>query len=116
MAVVLGLLTGLTWYKGSWSFPYLLVLSIGFLTVGLVRPTLLKQVYLAWMTLAVTMGYFVTRIILTALFFGVFGSAGLVLRLVKKDMLDQRYEPEADTYWKPYSKPQDPRQRLERQF
>jgi hypothetical protein len=31
-------------------------------------------------------------------------------------MLDERYDADADTYWKPYDKPQDPKQRLERQF
>ncbi len=116
MAVVLGLLTALTWYKGSWSFPYLFGLALAFLVVGFVKPALLKYVYLGWMTLAVFLGFFMTRIILSLLFFTMFSFGALIVKITGKDMLDERYEPDADTYWKPYDKPQDQKQRLERQF
>ena len=80
------------------------------------KPLLLKPVYLGWMTIAVTMGYFVTRIILSVLFYGVFTIIGAIARLFNKDMLDQNYEANAETYWKKHEKPQDPKQHLERQF
>ena len=38
------------------------------------------------------------------------------LKITGKDMLDERYEPDADTYWKPYDRQQDQKQSLERQF
>ncbi len=116
MAVVLGLLAALTWYKGSWSFPYLLGLAIAFLGFGFTKPALLKPIYLGWMTLAVFLGFFMTRIILSVLFYTVFSIGGLIVKITGKDMLDEQYEPDAETYWKPYVKPQDPKQRLERQF
>ena len=116
MAVILGILTGITLYKGSWSFPYLLVLAIGFLVFGLIKPLLLRHIYLGWMAIAITMGYFVTRIILSILFYGVFTLIGFISRFFNKDMLDQNYEAKADTYWKEHEKPQDPKKHLERQF
>jgi hypothetical protein len=116
MAVVLGLLTALTWYKGSWSFPYLLLLTLAFAGFGAIKPTLLKPVYIGWMTLAIIMGYFMTRIILSLVFYSVFSIGGLILKILGKDMLDQHSEPEAETYWKPYRKSQSAKQHLERQF
>ena len=116
MAVVLGLFTIVTGYKGSWSFPYLLILTVAFVGFAFLRPTLLKPVYLGWMTLAVILGFFMTRVILSILFYGVFSVGGLIVRILRKDMLDQQYDPNAETYWKPYEKPQNPRQRLEKQF
>jgi uncharacterized membrane protein len=116
MAVILGILTGITLYTGSWAFPYLLVLAVGFLLVGIIKPTFLKKIYLGWMTIAITIGFFVTRIILSLLFYVVFTIVGIIARLVNKDMLDQEYEANAGTYWKKHEKPQDPRKHLERQF
>jgi hypothetical protein len=116
MAVVLGLLSILTWYKESWSFPYLLGLTVAFLGFGFLKPTLLKPVYIGWMTLAIFLGFFMTRIILSVLYYSVFSIGGLIIRITGKDMLDERYEADADTYWRPYVKPEDPKQRLERQF
>ncbi len=116
MAVILGILTGIILYKGSWSFPYLLVLAVGFLLVGLIKPLLLKKVYLGWMAIAITLGFFMTRIILSILFYGMFTITGVIARLFNNDMLDQKYEAKAETYWKKHEKPQDPKQRLEQQF
>jgi hypothetical protein len=116
MAVVLGLLTALTAYRHSGSFPYLLALAVAFLGFGLLKPAWLKQIYLGWMTLAFVMGYIMTRVILTLLFFIVFVPIGLIARITSKDMLDEHYEPDAATYWKPYAKRADPKKQLERQF
>lgn len=116
MAVVLGFLSALTWYKDSWSFPYLLGLAIAFLGFGLLKPTFLKPVYIGWMTLAIFLGFFMTRIILSLLYYSVFSIGGLIVRITGKDMLDERYDADAETYWKPYVKSQDPKRHLERQF
>jgi len=116
MAVILGVLACFTVYKHSWSFPYLLVLALGFLLLGIIKPLFLKHIYLGWMTLAIAMGFVVTKVILGILFFGVFTITGVIARLFNKDMLDQQYEADARTYWKPHEKRQDPRKQLEHQF
>ena len=116
MAIVLGILALLTGYKGSWSFPYILVLSVAFAGCAVLQPMLLKQIYLGWMTLAIVMGFFMTRVILSILFYSVFSIGGLITRVLKKDLLDQQYDPSAKTYWKPYNKPQNPKQKFEQQF
>lgn len=116
MTVVLGLLSALTWYHGSGSFPYLLGLTVAFLGFGFMKPMLLRPVYLGWMALAFVLGFVMTRVILSLMFYTVFSIGGLIIKILGKDMLDERYDPDADTYWKPYDKPQDPKMRMERQF
>jgi hypothetical protein len=65
---------------------------------------------------AITLGFFMTRIILSFLFYVVFTSVGLIARLVNRDMLDQQYDADATSYWKKHERPKDRRQHLERQF
>jgi hypothetical protein len=89
---------------------------VAFAAFGWLKPTLLKPVYIGWMTLALVMGFFMTRVILSILFYSVFSFGGLIIRIMRKDMLDQRYETDAETYWKPYARTQDAKTHLERQF
>lgn len=65
---------------------------------GLV-PKLLTPVYRAWMTLALFMGFVMTRVILTVLYLGLFTPIGVIARLLGKDLLQQRWHPQAQTYW-----------------
>ncbi len=116
MAIILGILTGITLYKGSWLFPYFLGLAGAFFVIGILKPILLKYIYLGWMAIAITMGFFVTKVILSIVFYGIFTIVGIIARLVNQDMLDQQYDPDAETYWKQHEKPQDSRKHLERQF
>ena len=116
MAVILGLLTCLAGYEDSWAAPYLAVLAVAFLLFGIIKPSFLKHVYLGWMALALVMGFYVTKIIMALLFYGMFTPMGVIGRLFTKDMLDEQADPQAQTYWQPYPKKQDPRKHLERQF
>lgn len=61
----------------------------------------LKKVYTVWMKGAGVIGHTVTTVVLTLLFYVVFGIAGIVLRLMGKDLLDQRIEPDRVSYWNP---------------
>ena len=116
MAVVFGLFSLLALYKASGAFAVVFLLCIGFGGIGIIRPLLLKKIYIGWMTLAVTMGYFMTRVILSIMFYGVFLIFGLIARIFNRDMLDQQYDAEATTYWTQREKPKDIKQHLEQQF
>ncbi|RPJ40592.1 MAG: hypothetical protein EHM19_13445 [Candidatus Latescibacterota bacterium] len=71
-----------------------------------------------WVLLKVghALGWFNTRLILTLIFYLVFTPIGLVLRLLGKDLLNRRIDPNAPTYWieKP-KEPSDPA-RYEKQY
>lgn len=116
MAVVFGIFSLIALYNKSGVFPYVFLLCLGFGFVGITRPLLLKKLYLGWMALALTLGFFMTKVILSLLFYSVFTIIGFIARLFNGDMLDQKYEAYASSYWKKKEKPKDFRQYLERQF
>ena len=116
MAVILGIFTIITWYKTSWIFPYVFLLALGFGFISIIRPGLLKKVYIGWMTLAITIGFFMTKVLLSFLFYTVFTVTSLISRIFTRDRLDQRYDADANTYWKQHEKPNDLKKHLERQF
>jgi hypothetical protein len=86
-------------WRGKSFFPYLYIASAVFLILGLVVPISLKSVHKVWMTLAAAMGWFMTRVILTILFFAVFTPIGAIARLLGKQFLDFRMDASRDTYW-----------------
>ena len=83
---------------------------------GLVAPRALGSVYRAWMTAAFVMGFVMTRLVLTAAFVLVFAPVGLVFRLLRRDVLDQRPDPAAPSYWIRRTDGPSGRERLERMY
>ena len=84
--------------------------------LGLAFPTLLKPLQKAWMTLAVLMGWVMTRVILSILFFFVLTPIGLTARLFGQRFLDRGPGRVADTFWRKRQPLPDEREMLEKQF
>jgi hypothetical protein len=84
-----------------------LALLIG--PLGLVRPRLVKPVYVGWSVLAFPVGWCISTVMLAVLFYGVFTPVGLLFRLVGRDVLARR-RPAVTTYWKPKLAARDPRE------
>ena len=66
----------------------LVIIGSIFITVGLIIPMLLKPVYLVWMTFALILGWVMTRIILSLLFYGIISPLGIFARILGKDFLN----------------------------
>lgn len=81
------------------SFPYFAYAGAGLALAGLILPVLLKPVYKVWMSFAVVMGFIMTRVILTIIYFGLFTPIALAAKLLGKDLLDERWDKNAGTYW-----------------
>jgi uncharacterized membrane protein len=111
--------TVIAWRRG-WSLEGLpLVFGVpgGLLVVaGLVVPSGLRRIYLGWMTLAVVMGYVMTRLILSVVFFLLMVPIGLALRLAGKDLLRLRRKPAGESYWLPRSEDAPLAERLRRYY
>jgi len=80
-----------------------LALAIG--PIGLIRPRAIRPVYLAAMALSLPIGWVVSRLILLAIFLGLFTPVALVFRLIGRDALDRPLRPDAPTYWEPKPPP-----------
>ena len=77
--------------------------------VGLISPSLLKWVYVAWMVVVFPIGWCVFQVLLATLYFGVITPLGLLMKLVGRDPLQLRPDPQATTYWNERAPSDDPR-------
>ncbi len=101
MAIVLAILATLIFLFGSHPERalWLSILSLLFLLFAILFPLLLKPLHTFWMGLAFFLGWFVSRILLTILFFMVITPIGLLLRLFGKDLLNLKIEKDKKSYW-----------------
>lgn len=99
IGIVLSLLGAALWWRGKDYFTYFLILSSAFVFLGLLLPTLLKPIQKAWMIFAVILGWFMTRVILSILFYFVFTSIGLAGKLFGKQFLDLKIDKSKKSYW-----------------
>jgi len=116
VGIVLGLLGGVLLWRGKDYYSYFLVISAALILSGLILPAVLKPFQKAWMALAVVMGWFMTRVILSILFYVLFTFIGLLGRLVGKDFIDTEMDKSRPSYWN-YRKPEKfTRDSYEKQF
>ncbi|MEM9596419.1 MAG: SxtJ family membrane protein [Acidobacteriota bacterium] len=87
------------WYKGFQWGMVLLVIGAPLILLGAVAPKALRPVYLAWMSMAVVLGFFVTRVLLTIFFFLVITPVGLFFKVIGRDALHRKLDRDGPTYW-----------------
>ncbi|HEX7343019.1 MAG TPA: SxtJ family membrane protein [bacterium] len=87
-----------------------------FFVPGLLFPSVLTPIFKLWLKLAAALAWFNTRLVLGLTFFLVFTPIGLILRLFRKDLIKERFDPQAKSYW--IDRPSAPfdRTRYEKQF
>ncbi len=83
---------------------------------GLILPNILKPLNKNWMTLAVILGWFMSRLILFILFYIVITPIGFFLRIAGKDFLNLRTDKNSDSYWEKREKRVKEKIDYERQF
>jgi len=83
---------------------------------GLILPNILKPLNKVWMTLAVILGWFMSRLILFILFYIVITPIGFFLRIAGKDFLNLRTDKNSDSYWEKREKTVREKIDYERQF
>ncbi len=102
MSLMLSAAAVYLWYSGAGhSIPAtLLVVVAGLVTCTVWFPALLKTVYKIWMTLALALGWLVSRLILVLIFFFVLSPLALLAKVSGKNFLDLKADPAKDTYWR----------------
>ena len=81
------------------SYPFLLWPGVALIIFGAIAPRALKYLYIAWMSLALTLGFIMSYVILTLFFFLIVTPIALLARLFRRDFLAQRLDKQASTYW-----------------
>jgi len=80
---------------GIWS----IVAGGVFMVAAFIAAMFLKPLNLIWMTLAVILGWFMSRFILSIIYYLVLTPIGVILRLSKKDLLSTKRRGNPATYW-----------------
>ena len=99
MSAGFALIGGLFLIKNSPWYPFILAASGVFLGWGILAPRRLKPVFHVWMLLASGMGWVMTRVILGIVYYLILTPIGVIFRCFGKQFLQQKFNPEADTYW-----------------
>jgi hypothetical protein len=75
----------------------LLALTIG--PAGIIHPPLVRWLFVGWTMAVFPVGWMVSRVVLAGLFYGLFTPLALLFRLLGRDALGLKRQPEAATYW-----------------
>lgn len=96
---VLSAIAVLLYYFEKSSVIYFAVIGGLLILFGVLFPQLLKPLNRIWMSLAIVLGYFMSRVILTVLFYFVLTPIALLAKLVGKKFMILKYDKSAKTYW-----------------
>ncbi len=96
---ILTRIVGVLLYKQRPAAVYILPIGIIFCICGLFFWNILKPLQKVWMGIAVIIGFFVSRIILFILYYLVITPMSLLVRIMGKDILDQKIDKNKDSYW-----------------
>ena len=116
IGIILLLIAGFLFYKDKESFQIFLYIAGAFIGFGSIIPIILKPIYIVWMVFAVILGWFMTRVILSLLFYVIITPIGLVLRIFGKDFLDLKKQAVQRSYWNQRDRNFEKNQNYEKQF
>lgn len=99
VGVVLILISLLLWYLGKTSFVYFSSIGGLFVILSFIAVTVLRPFHKLWMMLALLMGFVMSRVILTILFYLVLTPTGLIAKIFGKKFMPLGFDKRASTYW-----------------
>ncbi len=72
--------------------------------------------YRRWMKVAHAIGQVVSTVLLSLIFYLIFGAVGIVLRILRKDILDQKQDAALTSYWNQRDRQEFVKERYRQQF
>jgi hypothetical protein len=100
--VVVTLLNG--WHLGR-AWPWTGAAAALFLAAALLRPAILHPLHLMWLRFGLLLHSVVNPVVMALVFYGTVFPIGLVMRMLGKDMLRLKWQPNVDSYWIPRRPP-----------
>ena len=103
------------WHIGR-VWPWTSGLAALFLAAALLAPARLHPLNLLWLKFGLLLHRVVNPVLMALIFYGTVLPTGMVARLMGKDLLRLRREPEADSYWIPRTPPGPAPETMKDQF
>lgn len=99
VGVVLILVSLLLWYLGKTSFVYFSSIGGLFVIFSFIAIPVLRPFHKLWMMLALLMGFVMSRVILTLLYYLVLTPIGLLAKIIGKKFMPLGFDKSVTTYW-----------------
>ncbi len=115
IGIILFIISGALYFSENQLFQIICYIASLFLFLGLIIPLFLKPIYLAWMGFSIILGWIMTRLILSILFYFILTPIGLITKLLNEDFLALK-KTNAKSYWNNRDHDQERTQDYERQF
>jgi len=116
IGVVLILISLLLWYLGKTTFVYFSTIGGLFIILSMIAIPVLRPFHKLWMMLALAMGFVMSRVILTLLFYIVITPIGLLAKIFGKKFMPLRFDQNTTTYWEKRSTTAKQKIDYDRQF
>lgn len=104
----------LYWEKSFWIWFF--IVADFLIIAGVLFPNILLPLQKVWMTLAVLLGFVMTRVILSILYYIIITPIGFITKIIGKDFLSLKIDKKAKTYWNYRTKKDYQKIDTERQF
>lgn len=99
VGIVLIAISFILWWLGKNSFVYFSAIGGIFIILSYIANPLLKPFHKLWIGLSLILGFVMSRIILTILFYLVVTPIGLLAKLVGKKFMPLGFDKNEKTYW-----------------
>ena len=97
--IILLIISGYLFLKEKESFQIFLAIGISLFLIAFTIPVIFKPVYLIWMIFGTILGWTMTRVILSLLFYFIITPIGLILKLFGKKFLELQWDKSKESYW-----------------
>ncbi len=115
IGVILIIVSSILFYYNNLLFKDFLIIAAFFIILGAIVPLLLKPIYLIWMTFAAIIGWVMTRVILSVVFYFIITPIGILTRILGKDFLALK-KVKSDSYWNSRDSDYETNQDYEKQY
>ena len=115
IGIILFIISGLLMYYNKEIYQVIGIIALTFIGLGLIIPVVLKPFYFVWMTFAAILGWVMTRVILSFVFYLIITPIGLLTKLLGNDFLALK-RVESDSYWNYRDSREELNQDYEKQF
>ncbi len=99
VAVILALIATFQILTGKDLYPYFYAAAAVMALFALILPVILKPLFILFSYLGLVMGWIMTRIILTVMFYVIFTLIGFLVRLFRKQVLEMKFPLDGPSYW-----------------
>ncbi len=99
VGIVILIISALLFWNEKNSYPYFGAAGFLLTVLGIFYPASLKSVNKAWMSLAIVLGWVMTRVILIILFYIVLTPIGIIAKIFRKNFLELKTDKSINSYW-----------------